>query len=119
MNGLPSTERFFSALCPGLLVFMYSEEDPAIASQVYWPVSFVARGLIVRLEMAIGLIVRLEMAIGLIVRLEMYGVDIAEGEVVVILPVRISGLHFTVTLISVLTVGGRVAVQVRVWDVPW
>ena len=109
VNGLPSTKRFFSALCPRLLVFMYSEKDPAIASQKYWPVSFVASGLIVRLVMAIGLIVRLEM----------YGVDIAEGEVVVILPVGSSGLHCTVTLTLVSTVEGRVAVQVRVWDVPW
>ena len=99
MNGLPSTERFFSGLFPGLLVFMYSEEDPAIASQEYWRVSV--------------------MAIGLIVRLDMYEVDTVEGGVIVTLPVGSSGLQCTVTLTVVLTVEGRVAVQVRVWEVPW
>ena len=73
---------------------MYSDEDLAMASQEYWPVSVMASGLMVSVEMN--------------------GDIIVEGRVIVTLSVEEFCDQCTVMLTSVSTDGGRVTVQLRV-----
>ena len=73
---------------------MYSDEELAMASQEYWPVSVMASGLMVSVEMN--------------------GDIIVEGRVIVTLSVKDSGAQCTVMLTSVSTDEGRVTVQLRV-----
>ena len=73
---------------------MYSDEELAMASQEYWPVSVMASGLMVSVEMN--------------------GDIIVEGSVIVTLSVKDSGDQCTAMLTSVSTHEGRVTVQLRI-----
>ena len=73
---------------------MYSDEELAMASQEYWPVSVMASGLMVSVEMN--------------------GDIIVEGRVIVTLSVKESGDQCKVMLTLVSTDEGRVTVQLRV-----
>ena len=73
---------------------MYSDEELAMASQEYWPVSVMASGLMV----SVG----------------MNGDIIVEGWVIVTLSVKESGDQCKVMLTLVSTDEGRVTVQLRV-----
>ena len=73
---------------------MYSDEELALASQEYWPVSVMASGLMVSVEMN--------------------GDIIVEGSVIVTLSVKESSDQCTAMLTLVSTNEGRVTVQMRV-----
>ena len=73
---------------------MYSDEELAMASQEYWPVSVMASGLMVSVEMN--------------------GDIIVEGRVIVTLSVKESGDQCKVMLTLVSTDEGRVTVQLKV-----